>query len=44
VERGVLEPECSALMRDFFRQRREGRIPAPGPGKPPAEARAAERS
>lgn len=35
VDRDVLAPECAALMRDFFRQRREGRIPAPGPGKPP---------
>jgi len=38
VERGVLERECSALMRDFFRERREGRIPPPGPGKPPVQA------
>jgi len=43
VERGVLGPECSALMRDFFRERREGRIPAPGE-KPPVEVPAAERS
>lgn len=30
VERGVLEADCAALMRDFFRQRRAGRIPALG--------------
>lgn len=37
VRRGVLEPECRALMVDFFRKRRRGELPHPHGWVPPGD-------